>query len=59
MCAHPIICRAAHMPTQSFCASFWDYNIRELALYDLPAMVDHIRQESKCGLTLDINLSLM
>lgn len=25
---------------------FWDYNIRELACYDLPAMVDYIRKET-------------
>nr|CRX79276.1 hypothetical protein ls5931a1_00077 [Leucosporidium scottii] len=25
---------------------FWDYNIKELALYDLPAMVDHVRRET-------------
>ncbi|KAN0062337.1 hypothetical protein ACQY0O_005219 [Thecaphora frezii] len=25
---------------------FWDYNIRELALYDLPAMVDYVRKET-------------
>lgn len=25
---------------------FWDYNIKELALYDLPALVDHIRRET-------------
>ncbi|GAA5985313.1 hypothetical protein JCM11641_005390 [Rhodosporidiobolus odoratus] len=25
---------------------FWDYNIKELALYDLPAMVDHVRQDT-------------
>ncbi|EPQ25636.1 uncharacterized protein PFL1_06773 [Pseudozyma flocculosa PF-1] len=25
---------------------FWDYNIRELALYDLPAMVDFVRKET-------------
>lgn len=25
---------------------FWDYNIRELAIYDLPAMVDWIRKDT-------------
>ncbi|KAK4057824.1 hypothetical protein OIO90_001043 [Microbotryomycetes sp. JL221] len=25
---------------------FWDYNIKELALYDLPAMVDHVRRQT-------------
>ncbi|PWN48487.1 alpha/beta-hydrolase [Violaceomyces palustris] len=25
---------------------FWDYNIRELAIYDLPALVDHVRKET-------------
>ncbi|GAA5922259.1 hypothetical protein JCM1841_001385 [Sporobolomyces salmonicolor] len=25
---------------------FWDYNIKELALYDLPAMVDHVRRDT-------------
>lgn len=25
---------------------FWDYNIRELACYDLPAMVDYVRKET-------------
>ncbi|GAA5987020.1 hypothetical protein JCM10908_000994 [Rhodotorula pacifica] len=25
---------------------FWDYNIKELALYDLPALVDHVRRET-------------
>lgn len=25
---------------------FWDYNIRELAIYDLPALVDHVRRET-------------
>ncbi|CAO1613999.1 unnamed protein product [Jaminaea pallidilutea] len=25
---------------------FWDYNIRELACYDLPALVDHVRKET-------------
>jgi len=25
---------------------FWDYNIRELALYDLPALVDHVKKET-------------
>lgn len=26
---------------------FWDYNIRELALYDLPAVIDHVKKESE------------
>lgn len=26
----------------------WDYNIRELALYDLPAVVEHVKKESRC-----------
>lgn len=25
---------------------FWDYNIRELALFDLPAVVEHVKQET-------------
>lgn len=25
---------------------FWDYNIRELAIYDLPALVDHVRKQT-------------
>lgn len=25
---------------------FWDYNIRELACYDLPALVDHVRKQT-------------
>ncbi len=25
---------------------FWDYNIRELAIYDLPALVDYIRKDT-------------
>ncbi|KPV72130.1 uncharacterized protein RHOBADRAFT_39581 [Rhodotorula graminis WP1] len=25
---------------------FWDYNIKELALYDLPALVDHVRRDT-------------
>ncbi|MBW0463801.1 hypothetical protein O181_003516 [Austropuccinia psidii MF-1] len=25
---------------------FWDYNIKELALYDLPALVDHVLQDT-------------
>ncbi len=25
---------------------FWDYNIRELAIYDLPAMIDYIRKDT-------------
>ncbi|GAA6054392.1 hypothetical protein JCM3770_002234 [Rhodotorula araucariae] len=25
---------------------FWDYNIKELALYDLPAVVDHVRRDT-------------
>lgn len=25
---------------------FWDYNIRELAIYDLPALVDYVRKET-------------
>lgn len=28
---------------------FWDYNIRELAIYDLPALVDHVRRETGYG----------
>lgn len=28
----------------------WDYNIRELALYDLPAVVEHVKKESECQL---------
>ncbi|KAK4704098.1 lysosomal acid lipase/cholesteryl ester hydrolase, partial [Phenoliferia sp. Uapishka_3] len=25
---------------------FWDFNIKELALYDLPALVDHVRRDT-------------
>jgi lysosomal acid lipase/cholesteryl ester hydrolase len=25
---------------------FWDYNIRELAIYDVPALVDHVRKQT-------------
>jgi hypothetical protein len=25
---------------------FWDYNIRELALYDLPAIIEHVKKDS-------------
>lgn len=25
----------------------WDYNIREHALYDLPAVVEHVKKESE------------
>ncbi|WFD29187.1 hypothetical protein MSPP1_000192 [Malassezia sp. CBS 17886] len=33
-----------HRTFSRYSAEFWDYNIRDLALYDLPAMVDHVRR---------------
>lgn len=35
-----------HRRFSRYAPEFWDYNIRDLALYDLPAMVDYVRQRT-------------
>ncbi|GAA98014.1 uncharacterized protein L969DRAFT_59842 [Mixia osmundae IAM 14324] len=35
-----------HVKLQRNDPRFWDYNIRELAMYDLPAVVDHVLAET-------------
>lgn len=35
-----------HRTFSRYSPEFWDYNILDLALYDLPAMVDYVRQET-------------
>lgn len=35
-----------HRLYSRYSPEFWDYNIRDLALYDLPAMVDYVRRST-------------
>lgn len=35
-----------HRRFSRYSPEFWDYNIRDLALYDLPAMVDYVREQT-------------
>ncbi|WFC93531.1 hypothetical protein MBRA1_000151 [Malassezia brasiliensis] len=35
-----------HRRFSRYAPEFWDYNIRDLALYDLPAMVDYVRRRT-------------
>lgn len=35
-----------HRLYSRYSPEFWDYNIRDLALYDLPAMVDYVRRNT-------------
>ncbi|WFD42755.1 hypothetical protein MPSI1_001405 [Malassezia psittaci] len=36
-----------HCRYSRYAPEFWNYNIRDLALYDLPAMVEYVRQQTK------------
>jgi lysosomal acid lipase/cholesteryl ester hydrolase len=60
--------KSSRSSTAPFYALTWDmkdYNIRELALYDLPALVDHVRNETgydkvrRTFLDLSTRISLM